>query len=177
MLNGPAQNHRTATLALPCSIFCDAWEGFLFHFIFFLTFERKLWEVVPNHEIWVPCGMTSLRQAMGNDMLDWSTVHEATLLAYIRESAYVRSHVGCGRVHQTLLLHAPQIFQDAKAMQINKIFNKVKFDLSSLINPPNNRDLNQGILHLWTKFGGPSLNRWWVIARTSSKWGKFWLWS
>ena len=32
------------------------------------------------------------------------------------------------------------------------------------------------ILHLWSKFGGPSLNGWWVIARTSSKWGKFWLW-
>ena len=28
----------------------------------------------------------------------------------------------------------------------------------SSINPQNNRDLNQGILHLWSKFGGPSLN-------------------
>ena len=49
--------------------------------------------------------------------------------------------------------------------------------MSSSINPQNNRDLNQGILHLWSKFGGPSPNGWWVIARTSSKWGKFWLWS
>ena len=24
--------------------------------------------------------------------------------------------------------------------------------------PPNNRDLNQGLLHLWSKFGDPSLN-------------------
>ena len=48
--------------------------------------------------------------------------------------------------------------------------------MSSLINPQNNRYFNQGILHLWSKFGGPSPNRWWVIARTSSKWGKFWLW-
>ena len=47
--------------------------------------------------------------------------------------------------------------------------------MSSLINPQNNWDLNQGILHLWSKFGGPSLNGWWVIAWTSSKWGKFWL--
>ena len=31
----------------------------------------------------------------------------------------------------------------------------------------NNRDLNQGILHLWSKFGDPSLNRWWVMALTS----------
>ena len=46
--------------------------------------------------------------------------------------------------------------------------------MSSSINPQNNRDRNQGILHLWSKFGGPNSNRWWVIARTSSKWGKFW---
>ena len=32
---------------------------------------------------------------------------------------------------------------------------------------PNNRDLNQGILHLWSKFGDPSLNGWWVIAWTN----------
>ena len=47
-------------------------------------------------------------------MLDWFTVHEATLAAYIRESPYVRSHMGFGRVHQTLLLHVPQIFQRRK---------------------------------------------------------------
>ena len=51
----------------------------------------------------------------GLTMLDWFTVHEANLSAYIRESAYVRSHVGCGRVHQTLLLHVPQIFQRCKS--------------------------------------------------------------
>ena len=34
--------------------------------------------------------------------------------------------------------------------------------------PQNNRDLNQGLLHLWSKFGDPSLNGWWIIARTSS---------
>ena len=49
--------------------------------------------------------------------------------------------------------------------------------MSSSINPQNNRDLDQGILHLWSKFDGPSPNGWWVIARTSSKWSKFWLWS
>ena len=41
--------------------------------------------------------------------------------------------------------------------------------------PLNNMDLNQGIMHIWSKFGGPSLNRWWVIVRTSPKWSKFWL--
>ena len=30
-------------------------------------------------------------------------------------------------------------------------------------------------LHLWSKFGDPSLNRWWVMVLISSKWGKFWL--
>ena len=49
----------------------------------------------------------------------------------------------------------------------------VKFDLedqgqSPPPPPPNNRDLNQGLLHLWSKFGDPSWNGWWVIARTSS---------
>ena len=28
--------------------------------------------------------------------------------------------------------------------------------------------LNQGLLHLWSKFGDPSSNGWWVIARTNS---------
>ena len=37
--------------------------------------------------------------------------------------------------------------------------------MSSSINPQNNRDFNQGILHIWSKFGVPSLNGWWVIAR------------
>ena len=49
--------------------------------------------------------------------------------------------------------------KDAKAMQINRILI-IKFDLSHPINPQNNRDVNQGILHLWPKSGDPSLNRW-----------------
>ena len=40
---------------------------------------------------------------------------------------------------------------------------------SRSITPQNNRDLNQGLLHLWSKFGDPSLNGSRVIARTS-KW-------
>ena len=38
---------------------------------------------------------------------------------------------------------------------------------SRSIAPGNNRDLNQGLLHLWSKFGDSSLNSWLVIARTS----------
>ena len=55
------------------------------------------------------------RRLDGLTSLDWFTVHEATLSASIRESAHVRSHVGCGRVHQTLLLHVPEIFQRRKS--------------------------------------------------------------
>ena len=42
-------------------------------------------------------------------------------------------------------------------------------------NPPTllNRDLNQSFLHLWCKFGDPSLNGWWFMVWTDSKWGKF----
>ena len=38
---------------------------------------------------------------------------------------------------------------------------------SKLIAYQINRDLNQCILHIWSKFGDFSLNGWWVIARTS----------
>ena len=34
--------------------------------------------------------------------------------------------------------------------------------------PQNNRPLNQGLLHLWSKFGDPSLNGWRIITRTNS---------
>ena len=48
---------------------------------------------------------------------------------------------------------------------------EVKFDLEGQGQSPpqNNRDLNQGLWHLGSKCGDPSLNGWWVIARTS-KW-------
>ena len=46
---------------------------------------------------------------------------------------------------------------------------------SSSVATQNNRYLNQTILHLWTKFGDLNLNGWWLVVRTSSKWGKFWL--
>ena len=38
---------------------------------------------------------------------------------------------------------------------------------SRSITPESNRDLNQGLLHIRSKFGDPSLNGWWVIARTN----------
>ena len=36
------------------------------------------------------------------------------------------------------------------------------------IAPEHNRARNQGLSHLWSKFSDPSLNGWWIIARTSS---------
>ena len=39
---------------------------------------------------------------------------------------------------------------------------------STSIIPQNNMDPNHGVLHLWFKFGDPSLNKRWVIVRTSS---------
>ena len=39
---------------------------------------------------------------------------------------------------------------------------------SRSITPKNKKDINQGLLHLWSKFGAPSLNGWWVIARTNT---------
>ena len=39
-------------------------------------------------------------------------------------------------------------------------------------NKQNSRDPNQGILHLWSKFGDPRMNGLWVIVWTSSKWAK-----
>ena len=35
------------------------------------------------------------------------------------------------------------------------------------MNPKNNRDLNQGVLHFWSKFGDCSLSGWQVIVRTN----------
>ena len=62
-------------------------------------------------------------------MLDWFTVHEVTLSAYIKESAQVPSHVGCGRVHQVLLLHVQQIIQRRKS-DANKQDFEIKLNLT-----------------------------------------------
>ena len=85
--------------------------------------------------------------------LDCSIVHDTTLWT----NMYVRSHLGCGT--DSVFIHfwrSHKYLKDAKAMQI-----------SSSINPPNNRGINQGILNLWSKLGDYNLNRWWVIAQTN----------
>ena len=58
---------------------------------------------------------------------------------------------------------AKNIWKTQKAMQINGIL-KLSCQAQSI--SKNNSDLNQGIWHLWSKFGDTSLNGWW--ARRSS---------
>ena len=106
--------------------------------------------------------------------LDCSTVHDTSLWANV----YVRSHLGCGRDSVFICFcKSHKYFKDAKAMQINRILKISLIWHVKLNQSQNNRDLHQGILHLWSKFGGSSVNGWWVTVRTSSQWGKFWLWS
>ena len=69
------------------------------------------------------------RRPDGLIMLDWFTVHEVTFSAYIRESVYVRSHMGRGRVHRTLLLHVAQIFQRRKS-DANKHNFEIRLNLT-----------------------------------------------
>ena len=46
---------------------------------------------------------------------------------------------------------------------------EAKFDLEGQVqSPPKTIGILTKVLHLWSKFGDPSLNGWWVIARTSS---------
>ena len=69
------------------------------------------------------------RRPDGRTTLDWFTIHETNLSAYIRESAYVQSHVGCERVHQNLILHVPQIFQRRKS-DANKQDYEIQLNLT-----------------------------------------------
>ena len=45
---------------------------------------------MPNHEIWVPRGMTSLRQAVGNDMKKYSL--------HLIFTFDLNSHIGAGNI-------------------------------------------------------------------------------
>ena len=45
---------------------------------------------------------------------------------------------------------------------------KIKFN-----RPQNNRDLNQGILHTWSKYGDPSLDGRWVMMQNAQIWVHF----
>ena len=79
-------------------------------------------------------------------------------------------------LHFHPFLQISKIFQRCKS-DANKQDFENKLNLTCQAQSIPNGDLNQGILQLWSNFGGCSLNGWWVIARTSSKFGKFWFWS
>ena len=64
-------------------------------------------------------------------------------------------------------LQVSQIFKKRKS-DANKQDFKIKLNLTCQAQShKNNRDLDHGILHLWSKFGGRCLNGWWVIERNS----------
>ena len=47
------------------------------------------------------------------------------------------------------------------------VWSSIWPSMSRSIVPQNIRDLNQSLLHLWSKFSNPSLNGWWIIAQTN----------
>ena len=59
-------------------------------------------------------------------------------------------------------MQVSQICQRRKSDANKEDFeNKLNLTCQAQSTPPKNKDLNQGILHLWSQFGGPSLNGWW----------------
>ena len=106
--------------------------------------------------------------------LDCFTVHDTTLWANI----FVHSHLGCGTDFIFICFYrSHKYFKYKKWCKLTGFLKIFKFNMSGSINPQNHRVLTQDILHIWFKFGDPSLKRWWVMAWKSSKWDKFWLWS
>ena len=130
-----ADNGCRAVTAFPFQC-TNAWLSFYMYISFFIPFEllycfyyclylsevtNKVVQSIKKSicpKLFVACKIhckSRSRRPDGLTTLDWFTVHEANLSAYVRESAYVLSRVGCGRVHQTLLLHVPLIFQRRKS--------------------------------------------------------------
>ena len=57
------------------------------------------------------------------------------------------------------------IARQTSSSELAKIWLKLHLTLNVKVNHPQNKwDLYQVVLHLWSKFGDPSLNGWWVIA-------------
>ena len=117
------------------------------------------------------------RRSGGRTTIDWFTVHEANLSAYIRASAYVQSHMGSGRVHQTQLLHVPQIFQRRKSDANKQDF---EFKLNLTYRVWSALKIKGILTKVFCTFGPNLMNLAWtgdeLSHRQSSKWGKFWFW-
>ena len=57
------------------------------------------------------------------------------------------------------------IFDCDTRVKVKQFVRTIAFKIKNYIegqgqSPQTNKDLNQGVLHLWSKFGDPSLNRW-----------------
>ena len=74
--------------------------------------------------------------------LEWFTVHEATLSVCIRESAYVRSHVGCRTLQRIMFGMYHNCFKRHKC-DANKQDFKIKLNLTYQA-----QSTSKGILHL-----------------------------
>ena len=100
--------------------------------------------------------------------LDCSTVYDTTLWANI----CVQPCRMWNRLHFHPFLQVSQIFQRSKSDANKQDFeNKLNLTCQAQSTPK-----TIGILtKVFCTFGGLSLNGWWVISRTSSKRGKFWL--
>ena len=68
-------------------------------------------------------------------------------------------------VSKTLTLSQKHPFVCRKWMLLPAQVNSSNVNFTS-------KTLNQCILHFWSTSGDPSLNGWWAMVRTSSKWGK-----
>ena len=68
----------------------------------------------------------------------------------------------------------PKLIRSVARDGLTNIY-KLQGSLNIYKNDKNNRDLNSAKMHFRSKFGDSSLNGWWVMVWTSSKWGKIWL--
>ena len=90
MLNGPARNNHMAIPVLPYGVVLQRIVRISFLSIYFFDIQQQI-EVAPNHEILVPRGMTSLRQAVGNVMKKYSL--HLIFTFYLNQS-----HIGAGNI-------------------------------------------------------------------------------
>ena len=78
-------------------------------------------------------------------------------------------------VEHSLAMASQNIYKTTQMNERRKVWKKItglklKITLKIEINQSqNNRDLNNAKMHLWSKFGNPDFNQWWLVARTNSQ--------
>ena len=87
------------------------------------------------------------------------------------KTTWILTKVVCtSGLNLVVLAWTGDVLSRGQAQNVVNFDFEVKFDLEGQgQSTQNNRDLDQGLLHLWSKFGDPSWHGWWVIARTSSR--------